>query len=434
MAKDFSQVSGPAGAALRVYKQAVPYRYRIMLWSWRQRRAKEQIEDRIAADPARMARYRRDLDETLASHPDRKGLVLFAPSANWTTPLFQRPHQMAIALAELGYLVLYGVFIDSPDDVETFREIRPNLVLSRAPAQVFRGLDEAVVVSYTHNYPWVKRAYAKRIIYELIDKFEIWSDFPEQLMRSYHRQLLARALVVAGTATDLMAELKPSRPDAVLCPNAVDYAHFAPETTAGDSSAVAIPEDMREIVARGKPVIGYYGALAEWFDYPLLAQVARALPEYEFVLVGPEYDLKLSETPIHGVENIHWLDAKPYAELPSYLRQFTVATIPFVVNDAINAVSPLKLFEYMAGGKPIVTSDLVECRKYPVVLTAKTPDEWVARLREAVALSHDSAYLRRLDATARENTWHARARLLTAALDARERLDRATPTGAPVAR
>jgi hypothetical protein len=83
----------------------------------------------------------------------------------------------------------------------------------------------------------------------------------------------------------------------------------------------------------------------------------------------------------------------------------------------------------MAGGKPIVTSDLVECRKYPVVLTAATPAEWVTRLREAVALSHDSAYLERLDTTARENTWQARARLLTAALAARERLDSA-PVGA----
>jgi len=429
-AKDFSQAGGLAGAALRVYKRAVPYRYRIMLWSWRQRRAKEQVENRIAADPARMARYARELAELLASHPERKGVILFAPSANWTTPLFQRPHQMAIALAEMGYLTLYAVFIDSPDEVETFNEIRPNLVLCRAPAQAFRGLDEAVTVSYTHNYPWVKRAHAGRIIYELIDKFAIWSDFPIQVMRAYHRALLARAAVVAGTATDLMAELKPQRPDALLCPNAVDYAHFASSDAPGDAD---IPDDLREIVARGKPIIGYYGALAEWFDYDLWAQTARALPEYQFVLIGPEYDLKLAETAIHGVENIHWLGAKPYAALPAYLRCFTVATIPFVVNDAINAVSPLKLFEYMAGGKPIVTSDLVECRKYPVVLTAATPAEWVMRLHEAVALSHDSAYLERLDATARANTWQARARLLVAALTAREQLDAARPGSAVTA-
>ncbi len=426
MAKDYSQTTGVAGAALRVYKRAVPYRYRLMFWSWRQRRAKAQIEDRYAADPAQMARYRRELAELLASHAERKGLIVFAPSVNWDTDLFQRPHQMAIALAEMGYLTLYCVFIDSPDAVETFCEIRPNLVLCRMPPQVLHGLDEAVTVSYAHNYRWVKRAQAKHIIYELIDTFEIWPDFPPPLLRANHRQLLARATVVAGTATDLMALLKPSRPDALLCPNGVDYAHFAPTRSQSDAP---IPDDLREIVARGKPIIGYYGALAEWFDYDLWAQVARALPAYEFVLVGPEYNVKIAETAAHGVENIHWLGPKPYADLPAYLRCFTVATIPFVVNDAINAVSPIKLFEYMAGGKPIVTSDLVECRRYPVVLTAATPDAWVARLREAVALSDDSAYREQLDTTARENTWQARARLLTTALAARERLDRA-PVGA----
>jgi glycosyltransferase involved in cell wall biosynthesis len=426
MARDFSQTTGPAGAALRVYKSAVPYRYRIMVWSWRQRHARQRIENRMAADTALMARYREGLRATLASHPDRKGVILFAPSANWSTPLFQRPHQLAIALAEMGYLALYCVYIDSPDKVETFSEIRPNLVLCRVPPQVFRGVDEIVTVSFTHNYPWSRRAGAQRIIYELIDKFEIWSDFPGPLMRSYHRQLLERATVVAGTANDLMAQLKPRRPDAILCPNAVDYAHFAPDPAQSDD----IPSDLRDIVARGKPIIGYYGALAEWFDYGVWARTARALPEYEFVLVGPEYNVKLADTPIAGVENIHWLGARPYAALPAYLRQFAVATIPFVVNDAINAVSPLKLFEYMAGGKPIVTSDLVECRKYPVTLIARAPDEWVARLREAVALAHDHAYLERLDATARENTWQARARQLMATLHARERRDAAQATAA----
>lgn len=421
MARDFSEAAGPAGAALRVYKRAVPYRYRIMVWSWRQRQARQRIENHMAADPALMARYRDELRATLASHPDRKGVILFAPSANWSTPLFQRPHQLAIALAEMGYLALYCVYIDSPDDVETFHEIRPNLILCRVPPQVFRGQDETVTVSFTHNYPWVRRAQARRIIYELIDKFEIWADFPGPLMRSYHRQLLERATVVAGTADDLVAKLKPRRPDAILCPNAVDYAHFAPDATRVEP----IPDDLRAIVARGKPIVGYYGALAQWFDYTLWARTAQALPEYEFILVGPEYDLRLADTAIAGVANIHWLGSRPYAALPAYLRQFTVATIPFVVNDAINAVSPLKLFEYMAGAKPIVTSDLVECRKYPVTLIARTPGEWVARLREAVALANDHAYLARLGATARENTWQARAQQLMAALHERARRDAA---------
>ena len=423
MARDYSEAQGLLGAVMSVYKRAVPYRYRLMIWAWRQRRARTQIERRALADPTQVARYQRELSDLLASHAERNGLVIFAPSANWNTPLFQRPHQMAIALAELGYLALYCVLSDSPDDVETFREIRPNLALCRVPPEILQGLDEAVMVSYAHNYGWVRRARPTRIIYELIDQFEIFSDFPVPLLRAYQRRLLARATVVVGTASDLMAELTPQRPDAILCPNGVDYAHFASAETTAAASEQEIPAEMRALMASGKPIIGYYGALADWFDYPLWAQVALALPDYEFALIGPEYNLKVAETALHGVRNVHWLGPRPYAALPAYLRCFSVATIPFVVNDAINAVSPIKLFEYMAGGKPIVTSDLVECRKYDVVLRASTPDEWVARLREAVALGHDATYLERLDATARENTWQARVRLLLATLEARERLD-----------
>jgi len=417
MARDYTHTSGLAGAAVGAYKRAIPYRYRLKVWAYRQRRARLRIERRYVADAARMASYKDELAALLAGHVERKGVILFPPSVNWETPLFQRPHQLARALAELGYLVLYCVFIDSPDDVTTFREIQPNLALCRAPAEVFRGLDEAVTFSYTHNYAWVRRARARRIIYELIDRFALWPDFCLQTLRRNHRQLLSHAEVVAGVSADLRDELRLRRPDALLCPNGVDYAHFA----AADEAP--IPEDMRALVATGKPIIGYYGALAEWFDYGLWARTARALPEYEFVLIGPEYSVTLAQTPLHGVDNIHWLGPKPYAALPAYLRHFTVATIPFVVNETTHAVSPIKLFEYMAGGRPIVTSDLAECRAYPVALVARSPDEWIGRLREAVALREDSAYRERLDGAAREQTWHARARQLLAALAARDGFD-----------
>jgi glycosyltransferase involved in cell wall biosynthesis len=227
-----------------------------------------------------------------------------------------------------------------------------------------------------------------------------------RMLQRYHRRLLKRAAVVVGTADDLVAELKPHRPDALLCPNGVDLAHFTTAAVTGDD----IPADMRAIVARGTPIIGYYGALAGWFDFELVKHAAAALPDYQFVLIGPDYDgLTMQKAGINAHPNIYWLGPKKYAELPRYLACFDVATIPFKLTEALQAVSPIKVFEYMAGGRPIVTTDLVECRKYPVVLIARTPQEWVERLRDAVALRQDDAYLARLRRTAEENTWTARA-------------------------
>jgi glycosyltransferase involved in cell wall biosynthesis len=275
-------------------------------------------------------------------------------------------------------------------------------------------VEQPVVISYTYNYNWVTYLkYAPTVVYELIDHLDIFSNFSPRTLRSNHQKLLRRAKVVVGTADDLVRELKVDRGDAILCPNGVDLQHFAPP------EIPLVPEDIQAIVSQGKPIIGYYGALAEWFDFELLLHAARALPNYNFVLLGPDYDgLTIPKSGIDQVPNIHWLGQKRYSELPAYLAAFTVATIPFRVTEALQAVSPIKLFEYMAGGRPIVTTDLVECRKYPVVLIARNQTEWVARLREAVDLQSDPAYLASVRKTAEQNTWIARATTVMDALAA----------------
>ena len=400
-----------------LYHAVVPYSVRIKFWTYRQRTAQALRERTDLWHRVAVARQRAELAAILASHPEAKGVVIIPPCVEWDTPLFQRPHQMAIAFASVGYLVLYWVREPASEDENRFRQVRERLYVCNVPAPVFSVVNDPVVISYTYNYDWV--CYLKRgptVVYELIDHLDIFSNFPMRMLRRNHERLLRRARVVVGTADDLVKELLPSRPDAVLCPNGVDIDHFA------GADALAEPEDMAGIVATGKPIIGYYGALAEWFDFDLVKQSARALPEYEFVLIGPDYDGRtIAKSGISAHSNIHWLGPKKYAELPAYLRHFDVATIPFLVTEALQAVSPIKLFEYMAGGRPIVTTDLVECRKYPVVLIARDPEEWVERLREAVQLRGDEAYLRRVRQTAEENTWRARVQTLATALENRSR-------------
>ncbi len=349
--------------------------------------------------------------------PDAKGVVIFPPSIDWDTPLFQRPQQMALAFAALGYLVLYSARTDSPSELPRFHMVTHRLHVCRVPPQAYDVLENAVAIAYTYNYLWARRLKSPIIVYELIDDLEIFSDHPLLLLRYYHAKLMRMATTVVGCASDLLAELARHRADAILCPNGVDFQHFA----YADGREPEMPDDMRPLVAEGKPIVGYYGALAEWFDFDLLKYATRALPDYTFVLIGPDYDGHgLRDSGIAGLSNIHWLGPKSYAELPRYLACFDVATIPFKITEALQAVSPIKLFEYMAGGRPVVTTDLAECRKYPVVRIARTPDEWVERLREAVRLRGDPAHTAELLRTARENTWTARAQQIIAALEARK--------------
>ena len=82
----------------------------------------------------------------------------------------------------------------------------------------------------------------------------------------------------------------------------------------------------------------------------------RKFPEFDFVFIGPNYDQSMDGQPVFDLDNVHWLGPKDYDELPRYLQEFSVATIPFVLNDVTHAVSPVKLHEYLAAGKPVVAT------------------------------------------------------------------------------
>lgn len=412
----------PARLIHDIYHYAVPYGTRIIFWNWRRRHTflLRQFMHSLNRNAVRAGQA--ELQRLLASYPHARGVVLFPPSTPWHTDLFQRPNQMALAFASLGYVVLYWIEDMADDGASRFLKVAEGVHLCDAPPAVFSVCDQPIFIAYTYNYNWTALLRSPVIVYEMIDHLDIFSNFARSTLRRYHRRLLRRADVVVGTADDLVAELKPYRPDAILCPNGVDLAHFAPPT----DTPYAIPEDMREILATGQPVIGYYGAMAEWFDFDLVKHAAEALPDYQFVLIGPDYDGRtMRNTGIEDHPNIHWLGPKKYADLPAYLANFDVATIPFKVSDALHAVSPIKLFEYMAGERPIVTTDLAECRKYPPVLIARDASEWVARLREAVGLRHNESYLAQLRQTAAANTWRARAETIVRALETAEKRQRA---------
>ena len=122
--------------------------------------------------------------------------------------------------------------------------------------------------------------------------------------------------------------------------------------------------------------------------------------------------------------NVHWLGRKKYIQLPTYLAHFTAAIIPFKLEELTHATSPLKLFEYMAGGKPVVATPMAESTRFPGVLTAAVPVEFAEQLDVAIMLRQDSEYLALIDGIARENTWKARADTLLAQIATQKRQSR----------
>ncbi len=362
-----------------------------------------------AAQRTQITRHRQSLAVIRQEHTDCPVWV-FPPGLGWEGQLFQRPQQLARALARQGCLVFY-VEPEHARSASGFRRLEGSLYLCHVPLAAFAGLAQPFVHVMTWNTQYGRSFDGPRLVYDLVDDISAFEGQPARLA-AQHQALLKSAVLVLATAERLHRQVLPARPDALLCPNGVDYELFA-----HPAGAESPPPDLEPVLAQGKPVIGYYGALARWFDYDLLKEVARQRSDLSFVLIGPDHDGSLPHSGLLEQPNLFWLCPRPYPEIPRYLRYFDVAAIPFRVSDLTHATSPLKLFEYMAGGKPVVITPMHESMRFEGVLVASGPQEFSSRLDQALALRGDPQYLQVIDRVARQNTWEARARQIRESLD-----------------
>jgi glycosyltransferase involved in cell wall biosynthesis len=390
-------VRGALGALVRVAEHGV--RGNVME---SRRRVEEWLERR--RHQARLARI-------LARHRGRR-VVILLPMVDWGW-MVQRPQQLARALAARGCLVFYVTGQMRTDRVDGFAEAGEGVYLCahwrllRAIARpIVIALNVAHLAALSHfRHPFV--------VYDVLDDLDVTvADGVSPQKLATHTQLLAAAGMVTVTSRRLLEDARRVRPDALLVPNAGDPAHFAPEASR------SVPGDLAEIVMTGRPITGYYGALAAWFDYELLAAVAERLPHWWFVLIGPDYDGTAARLPARP--NVRWLGLKDYAELPAYLQRFDVAMIPFVINDITRATSPVKLFEYIAGDRPIVTTPIEEAFNYASVQIADGAEAFAAALETAYAGRTDGAARRVRMAERDANTWAARARAILDGVATRE--------------
>ena len=331
---------------------------------------------------------------------------VFLPSIPWSAVLFQRPQHLAREIAKLGHTVVYDCTGTTEPDTGWVREVEPNVFVYHGPARHLAGLRNPVVWAFSYNYHLSDRfgAGATRV-YDWIDDLSVFPHDPGMLRRNHARAVRA-ADVVASVARKLHDQLTPSRPDAVYLPNAAEFDRFArPAVRPRD------PE-LHELLTHSSAVAGYYGALAAWFDYPLLKAVAGLLPDWGFVLIGPDYDGSIHTAGLDECHNIKWVGPRDYVSLPGYLQLFDVAIIPFAINEITLATSPLKLFEYFSGGVPVVTTPMPECVAFPEVRIAATAAEFAAALEAARAAGRSPEFRTRLQEVGRANSWAARARLI----------------------
>ncbi len=234
------------------------------------------------------------------------------------------------------------------------------------------------------------------LVYDCMDD---WSDYPglPPSLRQAEKRICEMADRVWVVSKPLFEKFKSScsgKLDYVA--NGVEYDHFA-----------GIPARARVGVS---PELGYVGAVYEWLDVDLVVRVARLLPDWRITLVGPvSLDAELQKK-LKAEPNIRLLGGHPYEALPGIMATFSVTMIPFVLNDLILGTSPIKLYEYLAAGLPVVATAMPEVlalEEPGAVACARNAGEFAAAVK-AMAASNSPERVARRQTIARSYTWTAR--------------------------
>lgn len=240
------------------------------------------------------------------------------------------------------------------------------------------------------------------VLYHCVDEHSAFPGFVAPgVVKAYDDELTRRADLVVTTARNLKASREALNPNTHHVPNAADVVHFK----AALDPVLPEPADVARLP---HPRIGVVGVHDERLDVDALEALSAADPAWQIVLVGPVQPGDVDEARLRGLPNLHLLGGKPLAELPAYLKALDVALIPYKLNELSRNIFPLKLFEYLAAGLPVVASALPELEPYgDAIGLAARPADFPELVR--VALAGDSPSARQARVTlAEQNTWEHR--------------------------
>lgn len=262
------------------------------------------------------------------------------------------------------------------------------------------GLQNPVLWTYTpHSANLFGALGEQMVVYECVDEFSAAKGLVRAAtIAALERDVLRQADVTIVTAPALYESKKHIARRIELVPNGVDYEHFARASNGKVEVAAA--------VARlPKPVVGFLGGIQYWIDLELIGAAARAHPDWSFALVGSVEPLARVDK-VRGLPNVHFLGRRPYAQLPEYVAGFDVCINPYVLDDVAETCDPLKLYDYLASGKPVVSVDMPAARRFADLMPlTRTPEAFIRAL-ESVLQQPGDAVRRQQEAS--QHSWAAR--------------------------
>jgi GT2 family glycosyltransferase/glycosyltransferase involved in cell wall biosynthesis len=351
--------------------------------------------------------------------------VIIFPIIDWDFR-FQRPQQLAVQWAKAGHRVFYLHTTFHSEEQPVVREIQERVYEVQLPGPVYiniytDSIDESLAENICHAFISLRRKFGIveavcildlpfwksvafnlrerfgwKVVYDCMDYHAGFSTNKDQMLKEERSLSLGSDLIMASSRL-ILAEQSQLNQNCVLIPNAADFEHF-------HSAGEDLPQEIKNLK---RPIIGYYGAISDWFDTEMVRTLARARPAWSFVLIGSTFGAALA--PLKGRKNIHLLGEKPYTVLPSYLSAFDVCIIPFRKTPLTEATNPVKVFEFLSAGKAVVATELEELKYYSdyIQLTTGTAG-WLNAIERSLNDYSPERVEARVD-FARQNTWDERS-------------------------
>lgn len=386
-----------------------------------------------------------------------RDIILFS-TADWDSPFWTNKQHIAARLANKGFRVLYiesaglrrpaatrkdftRIFRRLGKSLRGIRQVRDNLwiysplviplhnnaavrflnreILIKAIRLYSRRLKFNTPLFWTYNpfsVELLDRLRISMVVYHCVDDLSAAPGMPSTAIKEAEEKLVRAADLVFTTSPNLQVSCARLNPDDThFLPNVGDFDHFSKARREGP-----VPDDLAEIP---RPRIGFIGAISDYkVDFELIEQIAKRRSQWQWVLIG-EVGEGQPETSIENLKlpNIHFLGPKPYENLPDYLRGFDVAALPSRLNDYTVSMFPIKFFEYLSAGIPVVATDLPALKEFDgAYVAAGNTEEFLIAVENILAgeTPSDSLCLE----LAKKHTWDWRLEQMLELLSRKQEL------------